>query len=90
LIKKGARVTYHDPFVSHIDAEHWAGSPHLDSVPYGREEVAAADCVVVATNHTAFDYDELVSAARLVVDTRNAVKISAPNVFKLGAPNPSG
>jgi UDP-N-acetyl-D-glucosamine dehydrogenase len=44
--------------------------------------------VVVATNHQAFDYAELVEAARVIVDTRNAFKGSARNVFKLGAPNP--
>ncbi|PND57587.1 UDP-N-acetyl-D-glucosamine dehydrogenase [Mycobacterium sp. ENV421] len=88
LVKKGARVTYHDPFVPHVDAEHSALSEHLDSVPYSREVVAAADCVVVATDHKAFDYEELVAAARVIVDTRNAVKVAAPNVFKLGAPNP--
>lgn len=89
LLKKGAHVSYHDHFVPHIDSEHWTGSQHLDSVPYSRDVVAAADCVVIATNHSAFDYVELVSSARLVIDTRNAVKTSAPNVFKLGAPNPS-
>lgn len=88
LVKKGAQVTYHDPFVPHVDSEHSTGGQHMDSVPYSREVVAAADCVVIATNHKAIDYTELVSAARVVVDTRNAVKGSAPNVFKLGAPNP--
>lgn len=88
LVKKGANVTYHDPFVSHVDAEHSALGRRLDSVPYSREAVAAADCVVVATAHKSFDYVELVEVARVIVDTRNAVKISAPNVFKLGAPNP--
>jgi UDP-N-acetyl-D-glucosamine dehydrogenase len=89
LVKKGARVTYHDPFVPRVDARHWTSGQHMESVPYSLEEVAAADCVVVATDHTAFDYDEVASAARLVVDTRNAVKTSTENVFKLGAPNPS-
>lgn len=88
LIKKGAHVTYHDPFVPHVDAEHSAVGRRMDSVPYSREAVAAADCVVVTTDHQAFDYVELVQAARVIVDTRNAVKMSAANVFKLGAPNP--
>jgi UDP-N-acetyl-D-glucosamine dehydrogenase len=88
LVKKGASVTYHDPFVPHVDAQHWTGSQHLDSVAYSSEVVAAADCVVVTTDHRTFDYAELVSAARLVVDTRNAVKMQAPNVYRLGAPNP--
>jgi UDP-N-acetyl-D-glucosamine dehydrogenase len=89
LLKKGACVTYHDPFVSHIDSDHWAGEQHMDSAPYSREAVMSADCVVVLTDHKVFNYPELVSAARLVVDTRNAIKTPAPNVFKLGAPNPT-
>lgn len=88
LVKKGAHVTYHDPYVPHVDAEYTAVGHRMDSVPYSREVVAAADCVVVTTDHRTFDYEELVRAARVIVDTRNAVKISAPNVFKLGAPNP--
>ncbi|SBS75864.1 UDP-N-acetyl-D-glucosamine 6-dehydrogenase [uncultured Mycobacterium sp.] len=87
LLKKGANVIYHDPFVPHIDGERWTGGHQMDSVPYSRDEVSGADCVVVLTNHQAFDYAELVSAAKLIVDTRNAVK-SSENVFKLGAPNP--
>ena len=88
LVKKGANVTYHDPFVPHVGADTWAAGRSMDSVPYSRATVAAADCVVVATNHQAFDYAELVEAARVIVDTRNAFKGSARNVFKLGAPNP--
>jgi UDP-N-acetyl-D-glucosamine dehydrogenase len=88
LLKKGARVQYHDPFVPHIDGEHWTGGQHMDSVPYSRDVVAAADCVVVLTDHKAFDLAEVVAAAPVVVDTRNAIKTPAPNVFKLGAPNP--
>jgi UDP-N-acetyl-D-glucosamine dehydrogenase len=45
---------------------------------------------VVVTDHKAFDYDALVAEADLIVDTRNAIKTSAPNVFKLGSPRPEG
>lgn len=88
LLQKGAHVTYHDPFVPHIDGSHWVSGRRMESVSYSREAVASADCVVVLTDHTAFDYVELVSEARLVVDTRNAIKITGANVYKLGAPNP--
>ena len=43
-------------------------------------------CAVIVTDHRAFDYDAIVRHARLVVDSRNAVKRAAPHVFKLGAP----
>jgi UDP-N-acetyl-D-glucosamine dehydrogenase len=35
--------------------------------------IAAADCVVIVTNHSAFDYASVVSNAKLIVDTRNAL-----------------
>jgi UDP-N-acetyl-D-glucosamine dehydrogenase len=85
LVKKGARVSYHDPYVPRLGAHEWP-SGDLASVPLTPETLAAADCVVILTNHTAFDYDAVVGHAPLVVDTRNAIKRRAPHVFKLGAP----
>jgi UDP-N-acetyl-D-glucosamine dehydrogenase len=88
LLNWGAKVAYHDPFVPRIDARAWAGGVAMESVSCTPERLAAVDCVVVLTDHTAFTYDQLVSTARLVVDTCNAVKAPSPTVFKLGAPNP--
>jgi len=88
LLKKGANLSFHDPFVAHIDGEHWAGGLHMDSVPYSTDVVRDADCVVILTDHTAFDYADLVASAPVIIDTRNAIKQPAPNVFKLGAPGP--
>jgi UDP-N-acetyl-D-glucosamine dehydrogenase len=88
LLRKGATVTFHDPFVAQIDGEHWIDGQHMHSVPYSREAVATADCVVVLTDHSCFDYAEILAEARVVVDTRNAIRTLAPKVFKLGAPNP--
>jgi UDP-N-acetyl-D-glucosamine dehydrogenase len=44
---------------------------------------------VIVTDHKAFDYAAMVDRADLIVDTRNAIKVAAPNVFKLGAPRPA-
>jgi UDP-N-acetyl-D-glucosamine dehydrogenase len=88
LLNKGAHVSYHDPFVPHIYEKSWAGNKSLDSVSYSRDEIAAADCVVILTKHEAIDYEELVPTARIIVDTRNAIRSAAPNVFRLGAPDP--
>lgn len=87
LLQKGAVVSYHDPFVPSIDIERRSGGSTMTSVPCTREQVAGADCVVVLTDHSAFDYVELVATARLIVDTRNAVKATAPKVHKLGVPS---
>src|SRR5579864_8581052 len=75
LRQRGAKVTYSDPYVPCLK---------LDGVEFCREPVeivAKADCVVIVTDHSAFDYRELAAQARLIVDTRNALKgISAPNI----------
>jgi UDP-N-acetyl-D-glucosamine dehydrogenase len=87
LLRKGANITYHDPYVPHLDSQRWLGGVSLDSVSCDNEVLAAADCVVVLTEHPDFNFEELPSLAHLVVDTRNAVAPGA-NVYKLGAPNP--
>ncbi len=76
LRSKGCDVRYHDPFVEHVsfDDAHTAGSGDpLNSVALTDDEIKAADCVVIVTNHTAVDYQRVVNLAPLVVDTRNAL-----------------
>jgi UDP-N-acetyl-D-glucosamine dehydrogenase len=89
LVLKGARVTYHDPYVATIDARAWPGHLDLASEPLTTATLAAADCVVILTDHSGFDPDLILAHARLIVDSRNAIKTSAPHLFKLGAPTAS-
>ena len=83
VAKKGAKVLYHDPYIPEVTDDYgrtWKGVELTD------EEIASADCVVFTTNHACFDVERIVSKARLVVDTRNAVKrvhIEDGKVFKL-------
>ncbi|MFN8623154.1 MAG: nucleotide sugar dehydrogenase [Chloroflexota bacterium] len=70
LRKDGADVEYHDPHVAHVNGLE------MDSVPLTPERIAAADCVVIATNHRAVDLGLVVAGAKLVVDLRNAVRSS--------------
>lgn len=80
---KGAKVLYHDPYIPVVVDEtghKWVGVELTDEI------LTQVDCVVFTTNHTCFDVDRIVSKARLVVDTRNAVKqvhIEDKKVFKL-------
>ena len=90
LHSRGATITYADPYVPEIDAREWSGRVPLKAVNVSRGSFAAYDCIVVVTDHQAFDYTGMVAEADLIVDTRNAIKTSAPNVFKLGAPRPEG
>jgi UDP-N-acetyl-D-glucosamine dehydrogenase len=68
LQEKGAAVSYHDPFIASLGHQRLA----LDSVDL-REALPAADCVVVITNHSAYDWPAIVQAASLIVDTRHAL-----------------
>jgi UDP-N-acetyl-D-glucosamine dehydrogenase len=64
----GASVSYSDPHVPalRLDGIELAAQPE--------DAAAAADCVVIVTDHSAFDYAGLVKRAKLIVDTRNALK----------------
>jgi UDP-N-acetyl-D-glucosamine dehydrogenase len=69
LIRGGAVVAYHDPHVPEVEI----GGAFMTSEPLTIEKVAAADCVVILTDHAAVDYDLIAEHARLVVDTRNRI-----------------
>jgi UDP-N-acetyl-D-glucosamine dehydrogenase len=69
LEKRGAKVTYSDPFISSV----LLGSRRIESVDMG-PAAKEADCVVIITDHTGFDYPAIHDAAKLIVDTRNAMK----------------
>lgn len=75
LLKKGASVSYNDPHIPSLPRmRHW---PHLEpmtSAPLTAEYLASRDCVLIATDHTAYDYSFIVKHSRLVIDTRNATK----------------
>jgi UDP-N-acetyl-D-glucosamine dehydrogenase len=80
LIKRGAQVTYSDPYVATL--QH--GSHNFTSVDVGVALKAKPDCVVICTDHSSFDYDQIVRDASLIVDSRNALKQrSEPSIFRL-------
>ena len=66
---QGARVDYHDPHVPVFSED----GHEFRSVPLTPETVAAADCVMIVTDHSAVDYHMIRRKAKLVVDTRNAM-----------------
>jgi UDP-N-acetyl-D-glucosamine dehydrogenase len=69
LTRRGALVTFSDPYVPSIQVD--GTSLHSQETIAGIEP---ADCVVVITNHTEFDYAAIVDRSKLIVDTRNALK----------------
>lgn len=74
LDQRGAKVAYHDPYVPVVkptrEHAHWAGTA---SVEWSRESIGKFDCVLIATNHACFNYQELGEWAQCIVDTRNAM-----------------
>lgn len=71
LRQKGAEVRYHDPYVPRIEHNGYelCGEADLDAA------LAAADCVVVVTDHSSYDWSAIRRRAQLIVDTRHAVKV---------------
>ena len=90
LHARGAQVSYIDPHVPEVHGREWSGRFDIKAVNVGRGSFGQYDCVVVITDHKSFDYDAMVAESDVVVDTRNAIKTPAKNVFKLGAPRPEG
>ncbi len=75
LIGKGAKVTYNDPHVPELPRmRHWPALPAMASQAITPEYLAAQDAVLIATDHTAYDYEQIVRHSRLVIDTRNATR----------------
>ena len=79
LREKGAQVNYHDPYIPSIqhDELEMASIQDLDTA------VKEADCVVIVTNHSAYDYKKILDDARLIVDTRNALRTHGKQVEKV-------
>jgi UDP-N-acetyl-D-glucosamine dehydrogenase len=78
LQRRGGKVSYSDPHVPKLKLD----GVELESRP--EAYAAEADCVVIVTDHTKFDYAGLVERAPLIVDTRNALKaFKSPKIVRL-------
>jgi UDP-N-acetyl-D-glucosamine dehydrogenase len=78
LQRRGGIVSYCDPHVPALNVDGLT----LESVPL--ESAAGADCVVIITDHRAFDYKLLLEKAPLIVDSRNALKgMVSPKIVRL-------
>ena len=72
LHKSGAWVDYHDPYFPRLPKLRSYDFHHLASVEPTAEALRDYDAVVIATDHSSYDYPFIVRHARLVIDTRNA------------------
>ena len=71
LGRRGAKISYSDPYVPRLRADGIV--PEMTSID-AEKGAAEADCVVIVTDHKKFDYPRIIECARLIVDTRNALK----------------
>lgn len=81
LNEKGAAIKYNDPYIPAIQLDNKS----LKSTELTAENLAWADCVVIATAHTCYDLKNIVAKSKLVFDCRGVtLGISATNIVRLG------
>jgi len=74
LSARGAIVDYNDPYFPQLHKMRHYDYANKKSVALTPDAVSSYDCVLIATDHSSYDYDAIVAAAQLVVDTRNATR----------------
>ncbi len=77
---KGGIVQYHDPHIPNVRTPHGIS---LESLGLSAETLHDADCVVLTTNHDAFNVGFIQQHAKMIVDMRNMIKEPDDNVYKL-------
>jgi UDP-N-acetyl-D-glucosamine dehydrogenase len=85
LQKRGAEFEYNDPYFPQLHKMRHYDYSHMKSVPLSAETLGKYDAVVIATDHSSYDYSAIVDAAKLVVDTRNATRRVIRNRQKIVA-----
>jgi UDP-N-acetyl-D-glucosamine dehydrogenase len=74
LLERGAELTYNDPHIPHLPKMRHHDVPEMSSTELTPEFLASQDCVLIATDHSAYDCDFIVEHSNMVLDTRNATK----------------
>jgi UDP-N-acetyl-D-glucosamine dehydrogenase len=74
LSGRGAKLSYNDPHIPRLPAMRHHDVPDMKSSELTPQFLASQDCILIATDHSVYDYDFIVEHASLVIDTRNATK----------------
>ena len=74
LLERGVEFTYNDPHIPSLPKMRHHNVPAMESQELTPEFLAQQDCVLIATDHSAYDYDFIVKNSSMVLDTRNATK----------------
>jgi UDP-N-acetyl-D-glucosamine dehydrogenase len=83
LTERGAKVTFSDPYVDELQLGH-GGEEKIPGARLTARALKEADCTIIVTAHTAFNYRHVVRNAQLILDTRNALKgFTADHIVRL-------
>lgn len=74
LTERGAVMDYNDPYFPALHKMRHYDFSNMRSIELMPERLASYDCVLIATDHSKYDYDAIVRGSKLVVDTRNATR----------------
>ena len=74
LAERGAVISYSDPHIPSLPKMRNFDVPALSSEDLTSEYLGSLDCALIATDHSAFDYNQIVAGCEVVIDTRNATQ----------------
>lgn len=74
LLARGAELTYNDPHIPKLPKMRHFDVPEMSSTELTPEFLKCQDCVLIATDHSKYDYKFIVEHSQMVLDTRNATK----------------
>src|SRR5262249_34480020 len=79
LLQKGAVVEYNDPHIPSLPPMRRYPHLRMDSRELTADYLQSRDCIVIVTDHSAYNWSWIAQHAPLIVDTRNALKdVSSP------------
>ena len=83
LTARGAKLDYNDPYFPALHKMRHYDYSHMRSVELTPAALATYDCVLISTDHTAYDYEMIVNSSKLIVDARNATRKVTTNREKI-------
>lgn len=83
LIERGAKLDYNDPYFPALHKMRHYDYSQMRSVDLNPQSLASYDCVLISTDHSSYDYEQIAETAKLVVDSRNATRNIKKNRAKV-------
>src|SRR6266480_5217809 len=74
LKQRGALLDYNDPYFPRLHKMRHYNYENMKSVPLNPQTIGSYDAIIIATDHSSYDFAAIADAAKLVIDTRNATR----------------